>query len=209
MAHEKLLNGLAEFASSYAKRFLEPHYDALAKTVPGRALTNAGAPTRYGIEAALYALLAYADQQWAPTSPFGKMVWEVVMDAPAEISKRIVGGNEQSPPVEDRELVAVEKSIHSLGETDRAALLLWLRRMETEGRAKLRTIIPLLSDDELTRLASMSAADVTALIPSCQADTPPAEKSRSRFAQAVADELDQANKRLDDRIAARRSRRSE
>jgi len=209
MADEKLLNGLSIFASSYVKRWMETNYDALMRTAPARKLMESGAPTRYGIEAALYALLAYADQHWSHDTPLRKLVREVAMDAPAEISKRLVNGFREEMLSSFREAApdttrSVEQALLELDDATLGALLAWLARVSPEDRARIRSLFGTLSNEELQKIARLSPEDLEALMSA----SPPADKPPSQLGRAIKDELEQAHRRVDERLAARRQRRS-
>jgi hypothetical protein len=208
MADEKLFNGLAIFASSYVKRWMENNYDALMRTAPARKLMECGKPTRYGIEAALYALLAYGDQRWSGDTPLSKFVREVVRDAPSEISKRLVNGFREEVMAcvtkgAPDQTKSVEQMLLGLDDAKLGALLAWLARTSPEDRARIRSLLGTLSDEELQRAARLAPADLDALenAPAMAAKPP------SRLARSIGDELEQSHRRVDEKLAARRARR--
>lgn len=208
MADEKLLNGLATFASSYVKRWMEANYDALTRTAPARKLMECGKPTRYGIEAALYALLAYADQRWAGDTPMTKFVREVVMDAPSEISKRLVNGFREEAMASagagtPDQSKSVEQMLLGLDDATLGALLAWLARTTPENRARVRSLLGTLSDEELQKIARLTQAELEALVNHPR----PAVKSATRLASAIRDELADGHRRADEQLAAQRARR--
>ena len=205
---KKLLNGLAIFASGYVKRWMEGNYDALMRTAAARRLMECGKPNRYGIEAALNALFAYADQNWSHDTPLRRLLREVALDAPSEISKRLVNGFRdevlsgvrENPPEHTK---SFEQALLQLDDATLGALLSWLARTTPTDRARLRSLVGTLSDEELGKLARLSPADLEALMGS----PPPTDKHPSRIAGAIKDELEQAHRRVDERLAARRQRR--
>jgi len=208
MANEKLLNGLATFASSYVKRWMEANYDALMRAAPARKLMECGKPTRYGIEAALYALLAYADQRWSGNTPMTKFVREVMMDAPSEISKRLVNGfrEEAMAPAATgtpEQTKGVEQMLLGLDDATLGPLLAWLARTTPEDRARVRSLLGTLSDEELQKVSRLTPADLDALVN----QPPPTAKPANRLASAIRDELAEAHRRADEQLAAQRTRR--
>lgn len=207
MAEKKPLDGIAVFASSYIKRFMETHYDTLMRSAPARTLLERNAATRYGIEASLYALLAYADSHWSPRTPLHRMVKGVVMDAPSEISKRLVNGFREevlSHTPEDLPAPAqsVEQVLLNLDDETLGAMLAWLARTSTKDRARIRSLIATLSDEELQKLVSLTPDALDALINRA----PSVEKPPSLLAQTIQDQLKQAHRRADEQLAARRNR---
>ena len=210
MAHERLLDGLATFGSSYVKRFLETHYDSLMRTGPARKVMEAGAPTRYGIEAALYALLAYAEQHWSADTPLRSLIREVAMDAPSEISKRLVNGFRDEVLSVGRkgasgEARGVEQALLTLDDETLGALLTWLAEVKPEEMKRVRSLLAKLSDEELEKIARLHPEDVEALLGPPPTPTP--IKSPSRLRQAIKEQLEQGHRRADEQLAARRKRR--
>ena len=208
MADTKLLDGMANFASSYAKRFLESHYDALMRTAPARKLMEAGAPTRYGTEAALYALIAYADQHWPKDTPLRKFIRDVAIDAPAEISKRLVNGFREevlsaSRSGDPNQNKSMEQVLLQLDDATLGALLAWLARLGPEERKKTRALLGTLSDAELQKVAQLTPEELTGLVGA--APTP--AKPPSRLSRAIKDELEAAIRRADEELAIRRKGR--
>jgi len=214
MDNDKLMNGAAVFASSYVKRWLEQHYDTLMRTAPARKLIEASAPTRYGIEASMCALLAYVDQHWSTQTPMRTLLRDVAIDAPAELSKRIVNGFRAevvaaAAKEKSEQTKSVERALLQLDDATLGPLLAWLARTTAEERAKIRSLLAALSDDELRKAAGLEPHDLEVLL-TCSSPTEVTqlpEKPPSRLAQAIRDELKQAHQRADEQLAARRSRR--
>lgn len=214
MANKDLFDGLSVFASSYVKRFLETHYDALMRTGTARKLMAAGKPTRYGIEAALYALIAYADQHWSPHTPLRRLVREVALDTPAELSKRLVNGFRDevmgfTAAGEDESTRTLEETLLQLDDSTLGPLLVWLARSTAEERDKFRSVIPTLSDVELQEVARLGPEDLSAYLNSATPSSPnsDAQEPSSRLAQAIKEELDEAHRRVDEQLEARRRRK--
>ena len=213
MDNDKLMNGAAVFASGYVKRWLEQHYDALMRTAPARKLMETSAPTRYGIEASMYALLAYVDQHWSTRTPMRTLLRDVAIDAPAELSKRLVNGFREevlaaAAKEKSEQTRGVERALLQLDDATLGPLLAWLARTTPEERATIRALLATLSDEELRKVARLEPQDLAALLSSSQSEkSPPPEKPPSRLAQAIRDELKQAHQRADAQLAARRARR--
>ncbi|HRP63653.1 MAG TPA: hypothetical protein PK400_10195 [Phycisphaerales bacterium] len=212
MANKDLLDGMAVFASSYVKRFLEGHYDVLMRTAPARKLMGASKPTRYGIEAALYALVAYADQHWSPRTPLRRLVREVALDTPAELSKRLVNGFREEVMAttgsgKSDTTRSLEQAMLQLDDATLGQLLRWLGESTPQDRERIRTLIPTLSDAELQNLARLAPDDLEVLMRFAEPPRSQAKKGPSRLSQAIKVELDEANRRVDEQLVARRRRK--
>ena len=215
------------FFASYLKRWLEPRYDALMRSAALRPLMNAGAPTRYGVEATLYALTAWMDQRWAPESEMGKLIKEVAKDAPVEISRRMVnafrdevltearrGNADQYSDVDSETAKIIEITLLNLDDETLGPLLVWMARITPEERAKLRPFLGTLSSDEMRRTVRMPPeelasrlADFTSTAGDGETESTGVPRSPSRFEQAVRAELAEAHRRVDEQLAARRRRK--
>lgn len=205
----KLKNGAAVFVSSYIKRWLEQHYDTLMRSGSVRKLMEAGAPVRYGIEAGLNALVAYADQHWPADTPLRAMFREVAVDAPAELARRLTNGFREEvlakaakeKSEQDR---GVEQTLLQLDDETLGHLLTWLAGLSDSERRKVHSHLSDLSTEELSRLAERGPQPQE---PRPTSEPPPAAKPSSRLAQAMREELARANARLDEQLTARRERR--
>jgi hypothetical protein len=92
MMSPETARALAMFSSGYVKRLLESGYDwAMAGSLGHRARQMDPA-YRYGIEASLYALMAFADLVMPARSALGRLVKDTLLDMPPEIAKRFVNG---------------------------------------------------------------------------------------------------------------------
>src|SRR3989338_6068174 len=86
----------AMFASGYAKRLLETPYNHLMETEPVKQIKKFDRPTIYGIEAVLNGIVAYLSIQAGrfANTPVKEFLWQIAQDAPSEISKRLLDGQE-------------------------------------------------------------------------------------------------------------------
>jgi hypothetical protein len=210
MANEKLLRGLSIFASGYVKRWMETNYDALMRTVPARKLMEADAATRYAIEASLYALLAYAEQHCSADTPLRALLCGVAMDAPSEISMRIVNGfrdqvlsrSPAEPSEASYQTKSIEQVLLQLDDQTLASLLAWLVEVSPESRMRIQSLMETLSDEELHKALGLTPEGLKAL--ACFS-APPAKPS-SRLCRAIRDEVQQAHRRIDEQLAELRWR---
>lgn len=152
LLHDKRMHdGLAVFGSLYARRMLESRYDQVMNTASGQKLKSLNRPTKLGIEAALNFLAAYVSTKEATLTnqPWKKFAFEVLMDAPAELNKRLLNGKEHtSAPIVQEEQIALE-SLGRLDEDSQAKLLAWLRCAGEQERQQMA--------DHLSKQVSMQA----------------------------------------------------
>lgn len=212
--------GVATVGASYVKRWLEQHYDTLMSSAAARPLMEAGAPTRYGMEAALYVLTAYVDQQWTPTSVMGRMVREVARDASVEVSRRMINGfrevvlaqtraeRDEGEPPAPTVARRVEEALLQMDDEALGPLLVWLARIMPEERAKLRAMLAGCGEGDVDRVVSLPTEELAAMLSRFEPgpplpDAPPPPKS-SRFGVMMREKLDRANRRADEQLAARR-----
>lgn len=103
---QKSANFVAVVLSSYAKRVLESRYDELFRSELGERAKSLEPATKYLIEGGLYAALAYGDAKVPDDKPWKKFLFEVLKDAPSELSKRLING------------VKVEAATHAAAASD-------------------------------------------------------------------------------------------
>jgi len=220
MDRERVITGAARFGSSYVKRWLEHHYDSLMASKVARPMMEAGPVTRYGIEATLYALTAYADAQWTPQSMMGKLIKEVARDAPSEISRRMVNGFREQVIASRSTGQArqVEEALLQMDDDALGPLLVWLARIGPEERAKVREMFAGLSDEEIEDVVSRSPEELAALMskfepppqqPATEAKSEQPPKRPSRFGKLMREALDDAHQNVDEKLAAQQKARDE
>ncbi len=128
--NEKSANFVAVVLSSYAKRILESRYDDLFKTELAARAKQLDPTTKYAIEAGLYAALAYGDQKFPGDKPWKKFLFEVVKDAPSEISKRLINGVKKEGATDaaaqgDQDDAVALRRVLSLDDESLAILMRW------------------------------------------------------------------------------------
>lgn len=134
-------DGLAVFGSMYARRLLEDPYDRLMSTSVGEKLKNLNRPTQLGIEAAVNLLAAWKSQSETSLTdtPWKKFAYEVIMDAPSELNKRILNGSKNKGrrgPVSNEEKAALD-ALRRLDSHTTNALLEWISTAGDDEREKL------------------------------------------------------------------------
>lgn len=139
---ERIHDGLALFGSLYARRLLEDPYDRLMNTPVAEKLKALNRPTKLGIEAAVNLLAACVSSNEAALTdkPWKKFAFEVLMDAPSELNKRLLNGEHGGQPVPDSISKEEKAALHTLRELDpytTETLLAWLRTAGSDERQKL------------------------------------------------------------------------
>jgi len=162
MDKETLLRGGAVFGSCYIKRWLEGRYDQLMDLPAVAKLKALSTGTKFGIEAILYALTAFAEQRFSDQSPLGLMAKTVLMDAAPEIASRLMkdartdlttasspgsgfGQSEQSVAskllaMENGALLGILTSIEDMDDATRARFLSFAANATKEELTKFGTL---------------------------------------------------------------------
>ena len=160
MDEKKWSRAGAIFGASYIKRCLEARYDTLM-ALPALAKLKAANPgVKYGIEAILYALTAYAEQNVSDRSPLGLMVKTVLMDAAPEISSRLLKdaraelAAEVSAPGQPAQQ-SVARKLLALDDAELFSILTSLEEMDEATHAKFLAFASGASPDELKRFSSL------------------------------------------------------
>jgi hypothetical protein len=110
MAKERS-DSLALFISNYLKRMLEESYNQFGKSKICQMLKSQNSAVKYAIEAMLYSLSVFLNQEVSQNSVFKRVLVEIGTDAAPELAKRIINGAKQqlqetNAPTEDKKLAA-------------------------------------------------------------------------------------------------------
>jgi len=97
--------GAATVLAGILRRLMEKKYDDLAEMGFFKKLKSQDAATKKAIELMLNSLTAVLDQSMNEDSFIKKLLKEVAMDAPAEISKRLINGGKTAKNPIDREVI--------------------------------------------------------------------------------------------------------
>lgn len=170
---QKVLNGLAVFSTGYLKRMLEHHYDELFETDLGKRLMALDPKAKYALEAGLYALMAYADQSIASSSPLRILIKELGKDAPSEICSRLMDGVKEqiktdakkSANPSDRKLA---QSLLALDDSALLELLRWSSTLEEPKRADFIEMVGSFNAKELKRFATLPPEQRAVLLELCK-----------------------------------------
>jgi hypothetical protein len=202
MDNERLRRGLAFFSTGYVKRWMENNYDRLMTTAPGKRLMELDKSTRYGIEAALYAVMAYGEQKLPDHAPWQKLLKEVLLDAPPEISKRLVNGfREDYIRNSGNGEIALDRNLGSrlegLDATQLASLLKWASELTPDEMDQFRGVIRHLSKEQLDTFCSLSSDERKAFLTIFKDVTvKPTEKEKPRRSPALKAQIDAARERV-------------
>lgn len=205
---DKMMNGLAIFASGYAKRWMEDNYDMAMSTGPGQKLKALPTPAKYALEAGLYALMAYADQKLSSDTPLKKFFKEVAKDAPPEIAKRFINGvkkdiEHDAQTVQRPEQKAALQTLLMLDDATLSGLLQGVAGLSELQRTALAASLSGLNEDQLRKLATLNPEQLGLVASLMQTNAPPAKPLASEPApasptalQGLAESLEQMRGRL-------------
>lgn len=98
MSREEQLELVATFLTGYAKRLMEGAYDRLLVGSVGEHISRLEPGVMYGMEAALYALMAGMGKWMPEAGPLQRAIKSVAMDAPPEVAKRLINGIAPATP---------------------------------------------------------------------------------------------------------------
>jgi hypothetical protein len=195
---DRIRHGASVFASLYAKRLLERHYDETISTSLGQKLYRLDRPTKLGIEAALYAVTAYLVRNEDPRNgpPWKSFLLELLKDAPAEFSKRMLNGEPAVASAEtnlpETGALAALEALQGVSTDTLNELAAHLRTLDQEGRRKFANQIAALVEQEVSR---DRAAEETQQ--SCR--TPGTGKHTPSLTSHLASSLRSINERLENR----------
>ncbi len=158
---DKVLNGFALFASGYSKRMMQGRYGSFMGSDMGKKLLGLSRPSKLGLEAAMNGIMAFLGtrEREIGSTPFRKYLFEVIKDAPSEISKRLLN---HTPTVNtDHELVAssqkaVAESLLELDDATLTAFLTWATNSTTQERAAAMSLLGSLDGAQVAKFTSLS-----------------------------------------------------
>ncbi len=157
----------AVFASGYAKRWLDQQYDKLDDVALWQQAKALDPKIKYAIEAGLYGVLAYLDRKCACDTPLKKFFREVVTDIPPELAKRLVTAVREDITKDvataNAETKPALQTLLQLDDTQLREVLNWLGSLSKSERTKRLQQIQKLSQEQLARIAALSAEERDAL----------------------------------------------
>lgn len=212
LANPKLHKAATTVAVEYAKRMLEGQYTRLAETAIGQQAKALSRPKKLAIEAALNALAGYLstkEEKYAGT-PLKSFFWDLAMDAPSEISKRLLNGDHPEAAaakpagVIDVEVIKAEEAtvlegLLKMPPEDLTAFLAWLQTATPEERHGMAEAMAGLSEAEQAKFAKLSPEQARLLLASMTPKPEPALPSKRVFFGSLADSLRSVNERLEKR----------
>ncbi len=212
MISDRTVRWLSTFSGTYFRRWMEQHYDRLFTVDALRPLTNLDKRTRYGIEAGLYALMAYIEPLLPSRTNLQSVFREFVLDATPEIGRRLVrdyGETMNTAPLpSEASQAAARRLIRDCRETLNTAplpsepsqaaareilvemddgelleLLRWFSKATPEQRAELRAGRATLPEEAIQHLEQTSMV--------------PGNNAISRAARSLAKKLGERSETLD------------
>lgn len=212
LANPKLHKATTTFAAGYAKRMMEGQYTRFMQTSLGQKGQALSRPNKLAIEAALNGLAAYLstkESKFADT-PLKSFLWEVAMDAPSEISKRLLNGADAKEKgakhsnVIDVEAVRAEEAtviegLLKMPVEDLATFLAWLQSATPEERHWMAETMAGLSEEEQAKLAKLTPEQAKLLLKTMTPKPEPAPAPERGVFGSLADSLRAMNERLEKR----------
>ena len=167
-------------------------------------------PKKLAIEAALNALAGYLSTKEGKLAetPLKSFFWDLAMDAPSEISKRLLngehpeGGTTKSESTIDVETIKPEEAtvlegLLKMPPEDLTAFLTWLRSATPEERQTMVEVMAGLSEEEQAKLAKLSPEQAKLLLGTLTPKAEPAPHAKRGFFGSLADSLHSVNQRLE------------
>lgn len=188
--------GLAVILSGYIKRFMENRYDKLSDIPVFESLKGQPPAVKYGIEAFLYALTAFLEQNIGEDTFIKKTLKEVGLDFGSEFSKRLINGDQLKTPFSGTNDNTPKNGKPSLldilvglSNEDLQEFFNWIESTTPEERKTVLRNIASLSEEDFQKIWHLSPETRQQFL---KFSTRPAKKTG--FFETVMDPL---NKRLD------------
>lgn len=212
-ADPKLQKAATTFAAGYGKRMMAGQYDRLDNTAAVQKAKSMSRPKKLAIEAALNGLVAYlaTKESEIAESPVKALLWEVAMDAPSEISKRLLNrdhakgaassnyGDGVDAGVAPEDEMTVTEDLIKMPAEELAVFLNWLQNATAEERRRMAETMSRLSEDEQIRLASISAEKAKKVLRPDSPEERPLQDIRKGILASLADSLRSVNEHLESR----------
>lgn len=145
-------SNVAMILSGYVKRLLENQYSSLFDTALGQKLKDINQSGKLSLEFLLNSLAAVIEKKLPEETILKKLVKEVLIDAPPEISKRILNHDEISPAIKSVGAKNLIASFLNLETSELGALLDWLSAVPEIERLEIIKELSKLSIEELKKL---------------------------------------------------------
>lgn len=157
---------LSLMATGYLKRWLERRYDTAMQTPFGEFLHRLDPASKYGLEAALYALTALVDRRLDESTPLGVIVKQVAMDAGPELAKRVLNGEPAAGSAvapSSQSASGLMAAMLALSAEQLAGILEWLGGLEEQRRQVVTQALGRLPEAALVALAQAAQEHRAAL----------------------------------------------
>ncbi len=190
----KLKKAAVSFAAGYAKRMMEGQYNRLFQTGLANSLIGLNRPSKLAIEAALNSVVAYLATREGGTAntPVKEFLWEVAKDAPSELSKRLLNGenlvSERSGMVDVNGTASDQQTVLEgllrMNVQELEVFLGWLEHTSSEERAEMARAIANLGEEQQRKIMTLPPEKARSLLalsqqpePTSPHETPAAAKA--------------------------------
>lgn len=151
--------GLAIIVSGYLKRIIEGQYDKLSDIPAFEKLKRQPPTVKYGIEASLYALTAFLEQNIGEDTFIKKTLKEVGLDFGSEFSKRLINGDQLKAVVKNNQDDFKKNAkddfisiLSDLSDEDILEFLNWIESTTPEERKNVIRNISKLSEEDILKV---------------------------------------------------------
>lgn len=204
----ELKKAAVTFATGYAKRMMEGQYTRLMQTAAGKRAAELSRPSKYAVEVVLNGIVAYLSTKEGAiaNTPIKEFLWEIAKDAPSEISKRLLNGDQPraadhaidvEASVEDKQTV-LDGLLHM--EADNlSAFLSWLEKTSPEDRRQMAETMAKLTEDEQRKLLALTPEQARSLFLSASPPQQAKPPKREGAIKSVTSALRELNESLEKR----------
>jgi hypothetical protein len=188
------------FAAGYARRMMEGQYSRLMTTKVGKQALRLGKPSKYAVESVLNGVVAWLSTKEGKlaNTPIREFLWDIAKDAPSEISKRLLNG-EQVEAFQDEDKRGILDGLLSLHADDLKAFISWLEKASAEERHQMAAFMAVLTEAEQKKLLALSPEQVRTLFASTAASEQAGPPKSERAIRSLTSGLRALNERLEKR----------
>lgn len=196
-----LRKAMVIFASGYSKRMAAPYYAKLLETDLGRQAMRLNWASKLTIEAVLNGVVAYVatKENAVVTSPFREFLWEMLKDAPSELSRQLLADTVVEPGRVDTRRSELKETPRETGEIPAKGgdeFITWLDGT-TKGEREEMLRVLMTFDPKETRETTIGPPPKTPTTPI--ASRSPQNRS-AHLPTSVLTDLDDAHRRLDEEL---------
>ena len=199
-----LKKAAATFASGYARRMMEGQYTRLMNTELGKQASRLSKPSKYAVEAVLNGIVAWVstkESKFANT-PVKEFLWEIAMDTPSEISKRLLNGDHPETVdvgVSGEDARTVLGGLLRMDASDLSTFMSWLENASPEERHKMAETMSKLTEDEQKKLLALNPEQARVFFASSSDSGKPNSPKKEGVVSSMTSALRGLNERLEQR----------